>query len=105
MNRTVIKAKGSQVFPRKYPIKAKKIFPITRLWFTAGRGDISTTLPFSISSRISSWDRGYKKDLYEKSGVREYWLVEPETQTVEVYLLKDKKFVLDDGITRSFSDK
>ena len=48
-------------------------------------------------------DRGYKKDLYEKSGVREYWLVEPETQTVEVYLLKDKKFMLDD-VYRIFPD-
>ena len=50
--------KGSQVLPRRYPIKAKKIFPITRLWFTAGR---------------------------------------------EVYLLKDKKFVLDD-VYRIFPD-
>ena len=41
--------------------------------------------------------------MYEKSSVREYWLVEPETQTAEVYLLKDKKFVLDD-VYRIFPD-
>ena len=44
-----------------------------------------------------------KKNVYEQCGVREYWLVEPETQTVEVYLLKNKKFVLDD-VYRIFPD-
>ena len=44
----------------------------------------------------SKKDRGYKKDLYEKCGVREYWLVDTENQTVEVYLLKSGKFVLDE---------
>lgn len=56
-----------------------------------------------LSPGTEKRDRGYKKDLYEKSGVREYWLVEPETQTVEVYLLKDKKFILDD-VYRIFPD-
>ena len=56
-----------------------------------------------LSPGTEKRDRGYKKDLYEKSGVREYWLVEPETQTVEVYLLKDKKFMLDD-VYRIFPD-
>ena len=56
-----------------------------------------------LSPGTEKRDRGYKKDLYEESGVREYWLVEPETQTVEVYLLKDKKFVLDD-VYRIFPD-
>ena len=41
-------------------------------------------------------DRGYKKDLYEKSGVRAYWLVDPDTKTIEVYLLTDGKFHLDE---------
>ena len=56
-----------------------------------------------LSPGTEKRDRGYKKDLYEKGGVREYWLVEPETQTVEVYLLKNKKFVLDD-VYRIFPD-
>lgn len=41
-------------------------------------------------------DRGYKKNLYEKCGVKEYWLVDPETRTVEVYLSKEGKFDLDE---------
>lgn len=40
-------------------------------------------------------DRGYKKDMYERFGVREYWIVSPREKTVEVYLLKDGHFRLD----------
>ena len=49
-----------------------------------------------LSHGTEKKDRGYKKDLYEKCGVREYWLVDTENQTVEVYLLKNEKFVLDE---------
>lgn len=49
-----------------------------------------------LSHGTEKKDRGYKKDLYEKCGVREYWLVDTENRSVEVYLLKDKKFVLDE---------
>ena len=38
-------------------------------------------------------DRGKKKDAYEKAGVREYWIVDPETRAVEVYLLEDAKYI------------
>lgn len=41
-------------------------------------------------------DRGYKKELYEKAGVREYWIVEPALRSIEVYLLMDGKYRLDD---------
>lgn len=34
-------------------------------------------------------DRGYKKDLYSKCGVHEYWLVEPASFTLEQYLLEN----------------
>lgn len=34
-------------------------------------------------------DRKIKKDLYEKHGVREYWLVDYNKKTVTVYLLND----------------
>ena len=37
-------------------------------------------------------DRREKFALYEKHGVREYWLADPATQLVEVYRLKDRKF-------------
>lgn len=41
-------------------------------------------------------DKGDKKDLYERCGVREYWIVSPEDRSVDVYLLKDGKFILDE---------
>jgi len=37
-------------------------------------------------------DETFKKDLYEISGVREYWIITPETREVNVYLLKDGKY-------------
>ena len=39
-------------------------------------------------------DRGRKKDVYEKYGVREYWIVSPSEKAVEQYLLENKKLVL-----------
>ena len=41
-------------------------------------------------------DRGYKKDVYGKSGVKEYWLADIENRSVEVYVLKEGELVLED---------
>lgn len=49
-----------------------------------------------LSHGTEKKDRGYKMELYERCGVREYWLVDTENHSVEVYLLKDRKFVLDE---------
>ena len=38
-------------------------------------------------------DRGHKMQVYEKCGVREYWIVSPGDRTVEQYILQDGKFV------------
>ncbi|MFQ5794251.1 MAG: Uma2 family endonuclease [Candidatus Bipolaricaulia bacterium] len=43
-----------------------------------------------ISPGTEGRDRGYKKTLYARHGVREYWLVDPETKTVEVLTLGRK---------------
>ncbi|MGQ9631384.1 MAG: Uma2 family endonuclease [bacterium] len=37
-------------------------------------------------------DRTYKKTLYARYGVREYWLVDPQTETVEVFRLGEAGF-------------
>lgn len=37
-----------------------------------------------LSPSTASWDRGAKLALYARSGVREYWLVDPAERTVEI---------------------
>jgi len=49
-----------------------------------------------LSHGTEKRDRGYKKDLYEQCGVREYWMVDPENRTIEVYLLTAGKYKLDE---------
>jgi len=40
-----------------------------------------------LSPTTSQRDRRAKKALYARSGVTEYWIVDPDTQSVEVYKL------------------
>ncbi len=40
-----------------------------------------------LSPSTESRDRGYKRDLYARHGVKEFWLVDPDARTVEVLLL------------------
>ena len=49
-----------------------------------------------LSPSTARNDKILKKIAYEKYGVKEYWIVDPGSKSVEVYLLKDSKFVLDD---------
>ena len=41
-------------------------------------------------------DIGIKKDVYERNGVKEYWIIDPFTEYIQVYLLRDGKYFLDD---------
>jgi Uma2 family endonuclease len=47
-----------------------------------------------LSPRTASNDRGRKKQLLAEHGVREYWLVDPEGPSVEIYTLKDAQLEL-----------
>lgn len=49
-----------------------------------------------LSPSTAKNDKGYKKDLYETAGVKEYWIVDPVSHSIEVYLLSDGKFVIDE---------
>jgi Uma2 family endonuclease len=46
-----------------------------------------------ILSKDENRDRKLKKDIYEKAGVKEYFIVDPKSQIVEAFVLKSKKYV------------
>ena len=50
-----------------------------------------------LSPSTRKYDLGMKKDVYEKYGVKEYWIVDPTAQTVETYILTEGKFILDNS--------
>lgn len=52
-----------------------------------------------LSPSTGKKDKGYKKSLYERHGVKEYWIVDPISKSIEVYLLKDSKYDLDNVYT------
>jgi Uma2 family endonuclease len=45
-----------------------------------------------LSPSTASNDRGIKFETYQKYGVREYWLVDPDAQFTEVYRYAEGKF-------------
>lgn len=48
-----------------------------------------------LSYGTAKRDKGPKKAAYEKAGVREYWIVDTISKSIEVHLLKDGVFELD----------
>ena len=38
-----------------------------------------------LSKRTAEYDRGRKLGLYRKAGVREYWVIDPDHERIEVY--------------------
>ena len=49
-------------------------------------------------------DIGIKKDIYERNGVREYWIIDPWNENIQVYLLRDGKYYLD-NVYQNYSDE
>ncbi len=47
----------------------------------------------TLSPATAKRDRSEKKDIYEKSGVEEYWIVSPQG-SVEIYYLENGRYVL-----------
>ena len=46
-----------------------------------------------LSPSTRERDLGVKRDLYERAGVREYWVVDPEASTVTLLALEDGRYV------------
>lgn len=57
-----------------------------------------------ISKTTASRDRNEKFVKYEQYGVKEYWIVDPFMKCVEVYHLKDSKF-LKSAICQIYTDR
>ncbi|MCY7309779.1 MAG: Uma2 family endonuclease [Chitinophagaceae bacterium] len=49
-------------------------------------------LIIEILSNNETRDRTLKKSLYEKAGVKEYFIVDPKTKMTEAFVLKGKKY-------------
>lgn len=52
-----------------------------------------------LSPSTAKYDKGYKKNVYEASGVPEYWIVDPSQKSIEVYLLQSGRYDLDNIYT------
>jgi Uma2 family endonuclease len=54
-----------------------------------------------ISSKSTeATDRGDKFEDYQAHGVKEYWIVDPRHKTIEQYLLKRNKYVLEGKVSK-----
>ena len=49
----------------------------------------------TLSPSTARRDKREKKDIYEKAGVEEYWIVAPQGKSVEIYYLENGKYVLE----------
>lgn len=54
-----------------------------------------------LSPGNKKYDEVYKYQLYEENGVKEYWIVDPESKSVKVYLLNSDKYELIDYYERA----
>ncbi len=52
-----------------------------------------------LSKSTRKRDLTIKKDVYERNGVKIYWIVDPFSKTISIYLLKDGKYFLEDEYT------
>ena len=49
-----------------------------------------------LSRSTMKRDLTIKKDIYEKNGVKEYWIIDPWSKNVHVNILRDGKYFLDE---------
>lgn len=58
-----------------------------------------------LSPSNARFDKEEKKNVYEKFGVKEYFLIDPYEKLVTGYLLKNKKFIISETKTGVISSK
>lgn len=58
-----------------------------------------------LSKSTRKNDLTIKKDVYESNGVKEYWIINLWDKTVDVYILNEGKFFLNESYTKYSSDE
>ena len=53
----------------------------------------------TLSPSTAKRDRTEKKDIYERIGVDEYWIVSPIERSIEIYYLEDGRYILQEVAT------
>ncbi|RMF29647.1 MAG: Uma2 family endonuclease [Chloroflexi bacterium] len=79
------------------PVQPDLLFVATGESATIGERGIEGVLDLvvEILSPRTWWrDRRVKMPLYEETGVRELWLVDPDLRTIEVYVLREGAYAL-----------
>jgi len=51
-----------------------------------------------LSKSTEKFDRGIKFEDYAIHNIREYWIIDPRQKTIEKYLLRNKKYELDEKV-------
>lgn len=63
------------------------------------KGGVYSGVPKFIAETLSpstaKRDKAEKKDIYEKAGVEEYWIVAPQGKSVDIYYLEDGRYILE----------
>lgn len=63
------------------------------------KGGVYSGVPKFIAETLSpstaKRDKSEKKDIYEKAGVEEYWIVAPQGRSVDIYYLEDGRYILE----------
>ncbi|BBB91713.1 MAG TPA: Uma2 family endonuclease [Methylomusa anaerophila] len=90
------------IAPRDVYLAAKETYQPDILFIAGERVEISAEDKVNgapdlvveiLSPSTAYYDLRKKYKVYEKYGVKEYWIVDPEENSVEVYQLSDGKFV------------
>ena len=63
-------------------------------FFKRGYKGVPELIVEVASRKTRAKDRGEKFELYAKSSVKEYWLIEPRLKSIEQYILKDNGYSL-----------
>ncbi len=85
---------GNAYHPDIFFVKKERLFIFNeREKIVIGAPDLVIEI---LSKSTAKWDRGAKRDNYEKYGVREYWLVDPQKKSIEIYVYVNERYKLTD---------